>query len=215
VLYDLYISDLLNYVAAGVYQDRTGKTVGINAERSCATNLWNSSDCTPFTFADEYEMPVPVIVSPKNEACKISKTLTGLELTPMKSNRGDDDEWEADAARPRTTLVKIGETWWDYPVDEKQGVHGRFVFASTRVMTKTQLRLYAGTPARQNLKIMRNEIFARHGYRFKTPDMTAYFGAKSWYAPQYDDVTDRLTEIERINIALIQELEKEPDELHQ
>jgi len=60
----------------------------------------------------------------------------------------------------------------------------------------------------ENLKIMRNEIFARHGYKFKTTDMTNYFGAKDWYVPQYDDVTSRLTEIERINIALIQELEK-------
>lgn len=57
------------------------------------------------------------------------------------------------------------------------------------------------------LKIMRNEIFARHGYKFKSDDMREYFNKQKWYKPQYDDVTSKLTEIENANIKMIKQYE--------
>lgn len=54
------------------------------------------------------------------------------------------------------------------------------------------------------LKIMRNEIFARYGYRFKPGGaMDRYFRAREWYLPMYDDVFEWLTEIEKANIEFI------------
>lgn len=57
------------------------------------------------------------------------------------------------------------------------------------------------------LKIMRNEIFARHGYIFKTNDMRKYFNNQSWYTPLYDNVDNKLTTIERQNIKFIKQYE--------
>jgi hypothetical protein len=57
------------------------------------------------------------------------------------------------------------------------------------------------------LKIMRNEIFARHGYIFKTDDMRAYFSRQSWYRPLYDDVSGQLSGVERKNAQLIKQYE--------
>jgi hypothetical protein len=57
------------------------------------------------------------------------------------------------------------------------------------------------------LKIMRNEIFARHGYKFKTEEMSKYFNKQKWYKPEYDDVTSKLTEIENANIKMIKQYE--------
>jgi hypothetical protein len=57
------------------------------------------------------------------------------------------------------------------------------------------------------LKIMRNEIFARHGYKFKSQDMKEYFSKQKWYKPEYDDVTSKLTEVENANIKMIKEYE--------
>jgi len=57
------------------------------------------------------------------------------------------------------------------------------------------------------LKIMRNEIFARRGYIFKTADMQQYFNAESWYKPIYDDVSNALTNIEKANIEFIKKFE--------
>ena len=57
--------------------------------------------------------------------------------------------------------------------------------------------------SRAQWRLIRNEIFARYGYRFKSPDLIAYFSAQPWYTPRYDDVTDKLTEIERINVEML------------
>ena len=57
------------------------------------------------------------------------------------------------------------------------------------------------------LKIMRNEIFARHGYIFKTDEMKEYFKYQSWYQPKYDNVDDMLTKVEKENIKLIKRYE--------
>ena len=59
------------------------------------------------------------------------------------------------------------------------------------------------------LKVMRNEIFARHGYKFKSEEMRKYFDKQKWYEPKYDDVTSKLTEIENANIKIIKQYEND------
>lgn len=59
----------------------------------------------------------------------------------------------------------------------------------------------------RELKIMRNEIFARHGYIFKTNDMINHFNGEPWYRPLYDDVTGKLTAIEKENVNYIKKFE--------
>lgn len=61
--------------------------------------------------------------------------------------------------------------------------------------------------SKDELRIMRNWIFARHGYSFKSKDMQDYFGQFSWYSPQYTDVSTQLTKIERQNITFIKSYE--------
>jgi hypothetical protein len=58
------------------------------------------------------------------------------------------------------------------------------------------------------LSIMRNEIFASHGYIFKTKKFEAYFNEQEWYEPLSSEVDDILNEIEKKNIQLIKEFEK-------
>lgn len=78
---------------------------------------------------------------------------------------------------------------------------GLYPFASTRRLSASELSDYS---ARQ-LKIMRNEIYARHGYIFQTADMRSYFAAQSWYTPVSHKVT--LSSIEQANVATIQRVE--------
>ena len=62
--------------------------------------------------------------------------------------------------------------------------------------------------SKYELSIMRNEVFARHGYIFrKNMDMKRHFESQSWYNPQYYDVTSMLSEIENYNVKLIQRYE--------
>lgn len=59
------------------------------------------------------------------------------------------------------------------------------------------------------LQIVRNEIFARYGYIFKARGkMANYFNKQDWYRGLYKDVDDYITEIERMNIVNIQEVER-------
>jgi hypothetical protein len=55
----------------------------------------------------------------------------------------------------------------------------------------------------EDLDIMRNEIFAEYGYKFKTEKWQKHFMEQPWYNPKYDDVNDRLTEIDKANVKLI------------
>jgi YARHG domain len=61
---------------------------------------------------------------------------------------------------------------------------------------------------KSDLETMRNEIFARHGYCFKKKESRDYFENEEWYVPNTVDVKDKLTDIEKKNIALIKRYEK-------
>lgn len=90
----------------------------------------------------------------------------------------------------------------------KEKVQGIFPEASTHKLTEGQLSLWNS----EELKLMRNEIFARHGYVFKSKYLQDYFNSQEWYRnieklPLNDDGSDLLTEIEKANITKIQEIE--------
>ncbi len=57
------------------------------------------------------------------------------------------------------------------------------------------------------LRIMRNEMYARHGYSFKLKDMQQYFDQQDWYMPVSTDVTGDLTKLEQKNEAMIKRYE--------
>ncbi|MFC2093904.1 YARHG domain-containing protein, partial [Bacteroidota bacterium] len=80
---------------------------------------------------------------------------------------------------------------------------GIYPETSTRYLTSNDLR----NKSRWQLKIMRNEIYARHGYIFQTKEMKNYFNNQSWYNPVYYDVTHMLTSLEKSNITYIKKFE--------
>ncbi|MEQ8311018.1 MAG: TIR domain-containing protein [Sphingopyxis sp.] len=55
------------------------------------------------------------------------------------------------------------------------------------------------------LRIARNEIFARHGFRFSDPALRAHFERFDWYRPARASV--ELSDIERANVALLKSAE--------
>lgn len=59
------------------------------------------------------------------------------------------------------------------------------------------------------LRLVRNEIFARHGYIFKNRDLANYFSTKDWYEAKYMNVDSLLTDADKKNIKLILDAEKE------
>lgn len=63
---------------------------------------------------------------------------------------------------------------------------------------------------REELRLARNEIYARHGRKFKSDDLNRYFSERSWYQAsvepdQFDDSV--LSQNEKDNLKVIQDLE--------
>lgn len=92
-----------------------------------------------------------------------------------------------------------------YPLSWDDILYGDYTQASTQLLVADELKRLSS----KELKIMRNEIFARYGYRF-IPEgkMDKYFQRKEWYKPQHNDVVPFLTKIEKKNIQTIQKEEK-------
>lgn len=65
------------------------------------------------------------------------------------------------------------------------------------------------TPDRKTLRIWCNAIFARHGYIFKTQELTEYFSQYDWYNPISTNVETKLSDIERENARVLRKLYEE------
>ncbi|CAA6812248.1 MAG: Unknown protein [uncultured Aureispira sp.] len=59
-----------------------------------------------------------------------------------------------------------------------------------------------------DITIIRNTIYARHGYSFKNRPLRVFFDAQSWYIPVHTDIKADFTEIEKTNIKLLLRYEK-------
>lgn len=65
-----------------------------------------------------------------------------------------------------------------------------------------------------DLLIIRNAVYARHGYSFKNKALRMFFDAQEWYIPVNSDIKDALTEIEKSNIELLMTYEKNAEEYY-
>ncbi|WP_025663486.1 YARHG domain-containing protein [Aquimarina megaterium] len=120
----------------------------------------------------------------------------------------------------RIKCLKIYDSWSE--VSEKKGeyelgrkanqkvsetYYGHYANASFENLNPENLEKMSS----KELKIMRNEIFARYGYKFiEGGKMDNYFRQQNWYKPQHTDVDKFLTSLEKRNIELIQLMEGRP-----
>ncbi len=84
------------------------------------------------------------------------------------------------------------------------GIAGKYLEASLRYLEREYLLGKSAT----ELRIMRNEIYARYGYIFKDPYLRNYFRKQQWYKEKHADVWSMLNKIETENIKSIQRHEK-------
>ncbi|MFT5648051.1 MAG: hypothetical protein ACI976_002747 [Aureispira sp.] len=75
--------------------------------------------------------------------------------------------------------------------------------ASNTILKKEDVEnMYKG-----DLEVMRNAIYARHGYSFKNRKMRYIFDQIDWYSPVHTDVRSNLTDLEKKNIDLLKRYE--------
>ena len=81
---------------------------------------------------------------------------------------------------------------------------GDFPEASTRLLTEEDVN----NKMKEDLELMRNEIYARHGYCFVKKRTREQFENFDWYIPNSTDIKKDITAIEKQNIKLIKKFEK-------
>lgn len=90
---------------------------------------------------------------------------------------------------------------------QNNNIQGRYPEASLRYLTGEDIQNLTSW----DLSIMRNELFARHGYIFKSEDMKKHFTNQTWYRPineNADEIYTLLSDIEKGNIELIKKYEQ-------
>lgn len=111
--------------------------------------------------------------------------------------------WKAnDAKRPEKSYT-LERRKFEYRTDV-----GNWPEASKRLLKTADVE----NLVKSELELMRNEIFARHGYCFNKKHLRQQFENESWYIPNTIDIKGHLTDIEKKNIALIKRYEKYAEE---
>jgi hypothetical protein len=100
----------------------------------------------------------------------------------------------------------------EYSLMQKKFVYtpetGTYPQASARELTYEDVENLGS----DELRVMRNEIYARHGYSFRDKAMRNVFDALEWYIPVGIDIRHQLTDAEVKNISLIYRYEKYAEE---
>lgn len=65
-----------------------------------------------------------------------------------------------------------------------------------------------------DLTVVRNTIYARHGYSFKNRPLRVFFDAQPWYIPVHNNIRNDFTDIEKQNIELLLKYEKNAAEYY-
>lgn len=123
---------------------------------------------------------------------EVVPTLQGFKLCAVNTETGSTPwEWQRNGR--------------EFDFAESDPDIGRFFFTSNMIINDMQFRRFD----KPTLRIMRNSILARHGYRFQSPDLQEYFNNEPWYKPAESNDGVRLTFIEQLNLDLIKYVEAE------
>lgn len=178
---------------SGNWRSQTGEQYVLTTDQSYSFPDTNGS----YTFEYEFETPSNII------------TLQ------------DGSHWGVQVADGRMTLTQVrgdrdGETWGEVPGGKMialtlmpdELLKWRFPFASTQPLTLGLLSNFS----KEDLRIMRNEIMARHGYRFNSPDLQQRFSRIKGYSPVSDNSKVQLTALEQLNVEIIKVAEEQPND---
>lgn len=101
--------------------------------------------------------------------------------------------------QPITTDGTFGKA-----IRKKEGLYREYFKYSYKVAKLSEL----SRKTEEELGVIKNEIYASHGYIFKTALWKKYFIDKAWYQPLKEDVSEELSEVEKKNIELILSIQK-------
>ncbi len=132
---------------------------------------------------------------------------TACAVTVTLPQKGDGNyavsisQKESRVELPEEAKAIFGEY---YPMKEQQELFERY-------LCRAELCAYPS----EDLRLMRNTIYAAHGRKFKDPVLTEYMEKKLWYRGNTEPESfseEVFSNVEKENIRLLQEIENEPFE---
>ena len=194
------LENQMNQMLDGVYTDGKGNTFSFDgfgkmSVRGVKNGKWDAYnyiyiDESPSNMFEYLPLDKHYSFEPNGYDLKLN------EVTTKKGKSWDDDDLD---------LVTVKS----FKIKKSKGMRytgkGFWPITSEEVLTAGYLGFYD----LESLRLMRNDIYARHGYIFKDKALRKVFAGQSWYKPTTSDASSlKLNETERINIALIQNMEK-------
>jgi hypothetical protein len=157
--------------------------------------------------------PPPVAQELNQDTPKPSEppSLSQPDLSKGKIAKDSSQEIDSAASQQKTTETTDRHLNTSSSKQEEQSetslasVPGIYPEASVRMLTKDDL----DNQSTAELKIMRNEVFARHSYIFTNQQLKKYFEEQSWHTGLNKNVYPLLSQIEKTNIALVKQQERE------
>jgi hypothetical protein len=143
----------------------------------------------------------------KNESNKKNENISNYDSDSKrirkeieKFNNGDPIY----VIEPRIEDLKKGDTDYVFLTTDARIVgkifHGKYPFGSYRRVWKEDVLGLS----KNELEIMQNEIYARHGLIFNSRKISSYFKAQKWYKPKFENADKFLSEIEKGNLVYIE-----------
>ena len=131
----------------------------------------------------------------------------------IKSCENHDFSWKVSFVYKNMSSIQrllkyvkfTGKEYDDYKKSESENKNNKkedtnsYAWLSERLATESDI----SGKSKEDIRIMRNTIFAMHGYIFKTSDMKEYFENQSWYKAEKADVSSELSTIENENIQFL------------
>ena len=154
------------------------------------------------TYKIKYESQMDEKISPLEDRI-VSVTLLDKDLYCNQTRYWDDSDRKEIKAIEEATTYEVGET--TAAAEDEDYI---FPDSDRRYLTDTEVMALSDWEK----KIARNEIYARHGRKFKSDELQMYFNSKSWYVPSIEPTAfndeNMLNEVERYNTKLISKYEK-------
>ena len=117
----------------------------------------------------------------------------------IENNEVDQTEYDRNDDEDNDAEIPIAEP-------NNSAVYDDYLFSSDKEYITIE---YLSTLTKAEIGLIRNEIYARHGYVFETEEYANYFKSKSWYHADPNFDPSSLSEIELTNVNTILAYEKQ------
>lgn len=159
---------------------------------------------------EDQQKKLKVILIPevkKKSQLGVFVTLLAIAIIPLfyiLNDWGYDNEsyeWQEDSTTDNPIFLDVKD---DGLPEGSGSAYDYYILADSQYTKLVETQLYG--MSKSDLRIARNEIYARHGYIFESADLQNYFSSQWWYVP--DALYNyELTDIEQYNVTLIETME--------